>query len=46
MMPGDWLEGECFSSDPLVVSDSLKAIDKGEATVLTEDELLFITVGK
>jgi hypothetical protein len=45
MMPGDWLEGECFSSDPLVVNDSLEAIGKGEATVLTEDELLFITVG-
>ena len=45
MLPGDSLEGECFSSDPLVVNDSLEAIGKGEATVLTEDELLFITVG-
>lgn len=44
MKPGDRLEGECFSSDPLVVNDSLVAAGKGSATVLTEDGLLFITV--
>ena len=44
MKPGDRLEGECFSSDPLVVNDSLEAAGKGSATVLTEDGLLFITV--
>lgn len=44
MKPGDRLEGECFSSDPLVVSDSLEAIGKGSAAVLTGDEVLFITV--
>ena len=44
MKPGDRLEGEGFSSDPLVVNDSLEAADKGSATVLAEDELLFITV--
>ena len=44
MKPGDRFEGECFSSDPLVVNDSLEALGKGSATVLTEDELLFITV--
>ena len=44
MKPGDRLEGECFSSDPLVVSDSLEATGKGSATVLTDEALLFITV--
>ena len=44
MKPGDRLEGGGFSSDPLVVSDALEATGKGSATVLTEDELLFITV--
>ncbi len=44
MKPGDRREGDCFSSDPLVVNDSLEAAGKGSATVLTEDELLFITV--
>ena len=44
MKPGERLEGACFSSDPLVVNDSLEAVGKGSATVLTEDELLFITV--
>ena len=44
MKLGDRLEGACFSSDPLVVSDSLEAVGKGSATVLAEDEVLFITV--
>ena len=44
MKKGDRLEGECFSSDPLVVSDSLEALSSGQATVLTADGVLFITV--
>ena len=44
MKLGDRLESECFSSDPLVVSDLLEAVGKGSATVLVEDEVLFITV--
>ena len=44
MKPGDRLEGTCFSSDPLVVSDSLEALSAGSATVLMGDEVLFITV--
>ena len=41
---GDRPGEECFSSDPLVVSDSLEAIGPGVATVLTKDEVLYITV--
>ena len=44
MKTGDRCEGECFSSDPLVVSDSLEAVSPGAATVLTKDEVLYITV--
>ena len=44
MKPGDRLEGACFSSDPLVVSDSFEACGEGLATVLAGDEVLFITV--
>ena len=44
MKLGDSLESECFSSDLLVVSDTLEAVGKGSATVLAEDEVLFITV--
>ena len=44
MNPGDKLEGECFSSDPLIVSDSFEALDKGSATVLSGGEVLFIIV--
>ncbi len=44
MKLGDRLEGEGFSSDPLVVSDSLEASGKGLATVLAGDDVLFITV--
>ena len=44
MKLGDKLEGECFSSDPLIVSDTLEAVGKGSATVLSENEVLFIKV--
>ena len=44
MKKGDRLEGEGFSSDPLIVSDSLEAVGEGPATVLTGNEVLFITV--
>ena len=44
MKKGDRLEGEGFSSDPLIVSDSLQAVGEGPATVLTGNEVLFITV--
>lgn len=41
---GETLEGEGFSSDPLVVSDSLEALSDGQATVLVGDILYFVTV--
>lgn len=45
MKKGDSLDGEGFSSDPLVVSDSLEAVGQGKATVLTEEGMvLFITI--
>ena len=44
MKTGETLEGEGFSSDPLVVSDALEAVGAGPATVLAGDEILFITV--
>ena len=44
MKKGDRLEGEGFSSDPLVVSDSLEALGVGPATMLAGGEVLFITV--
>ena len=45
MKMGDSLDGEGFSSDPLVVSDSLEAVGQGSATVLTEEGMvLFISI--
>ena len=41
---GDRLEGSCFSSDPLIVSDALEALEPGSATVLTDDGVIRITV--
>ena len=42
---GEALEGDGgFSSDPLVVSDSLEAAAAGQATVLAGDTVYFITV--
>ena len=46
MQIGDTLDGEGFSSDQLVVSDSLEAMASGQATVLSEDEVYFITVAE
>ena len=44
MKTGGRLEGECFSSDPLVVSDAGEALAPGCATVLSGDSILFLTV--
>lgn len=44
MKPGDRLDGEGISSDPLVVSNALQAEAPGRATVLSGDTLLLITV--
>ena len=44
MTVGEALDGEGFSSDPLVVSDSLEAAAMGQATVLVGDTVYFITV--
>lgn len=44
MKVGDKMDGDGFSSDPLVVSDSLEALEAGEATVLAGDTVYFITV--
>lgn len=44
MRTGGSLDGEGFSSDPLVVSDSLEALSPGTATVLSGNEVLYITV--
>ena len=41
---GDKLEGEGFSSDPLIVTDSLEATAAGNATVLCGSTVLYITV--
>ena len=41
---GECLNGEGFSSDPLVVSDSLAAMAYGQATVLVGEDVYFITV--
>ena len=41
---GETLEGSGFSSDPLVVSDSLEAKASGQATVLADHIVYFITV--
>ena len=44
MQIGEKLDGEGFSSDPLVVSDSLEASAAGQATVLVDNDVYFITV--
>ena len=44
MKVGDRLDGEGFSSDQLVVSDVLEAAAPGQATVLVNEEVYFITV--
>ena len=44
MRVGERLEGEGFSSDQLVVTDSLQAAGPGQATVLAGDDVYFITV--
>ena len=44
MRVGERLEGEGFSSDQLVVSDSLQAAAPGQATFLAGDDVYFITV--
>ena len=44
MHVGEKLDGEGFSSDQLVVTDSLEAIAPGQATVLVDDVVCFITV--
>ncbi len=41
---GDRMEGNGFSSDPLVVTDSMEAVSAGQATVLCGDTVCFITV--
>ena len=44
MKTGERLEGEGFSSDPLVMNDSLEAVGQGQATVLAGDTVLLISV--
>ncbi len=44
MRAGEKLEENGFSSDPLVVSDSIEALSAGRATVLADDTVYFITV--
>ena len=44
MKVGDRLDGEGFSSDQLVVSDVLEAAAPGQATVLVNEDVYFITV--
>ena len=44
MKVGESLDGEGFSSDPLVVTDSLEAAAAGQATVLAGEDIYFITV--
>lgn len=44
MKKGDQLDGEGFSSDPLVVTNTLEAVSPGPATVLSGDTVLLITV--
>ncbi|MBR0386195.1 MAG: hypothetical protein IJH85_00255, partial [Clostridia bacterium] len=44
MQVGDSLGANGFSSDPLVVTDSLAAASAGQATVLAEDTVYFITI--
>ncbi len=44
MRVGEALEGDGFSSDPLVINDSLESVGAGRATVLAGDRILHITV--
>jgi hypothetical protein len=44
MRVGERLEGQGFSSDQLVVNDSLEAAAPGQATVLVGEDVYFITV--
>ena len=44
MKVGDTLDAAGFSSDPLVVNDSVEAVAKGQATVLVGDVVYFIQV--
>jgi hypothetical protein len=44
MQVGDTLDADGFSSDPLVVSDSLEASAAGRVTVLVDNDVYFITV--
>ncbi|MBR2824424.1 MAG: hypothetical protein IKE24_12155 [Clostridia bacterium] len=44
MRVGETLEADGFSSDPLVVTDSLEALSAGQATVLAGDTVYFVTV--
>lgn len=44
MRTGERLEGEGFSSDQQVVTDSLEAAAEGQATVLAGEDIYFITV--
>ena len=44
MKVGEKLDGEGFSSDPLVVSDVLEAVCAGQATVLVDEDVYYITV--
>ena len=40
---GDGIEGEGFSSDPLIVNDSGRVLASGQATVLSGGTVYFIT---
>ena len=44
MKTGEKLEGDAFSSDPLVVDDSFAAVSEGVATVLAGDLVYYVTV--
>ena len=44
MKVGEKLDGECFSSDELVVNDSFEAVASGQATVLANENVYFISV--
>ena len=46
MRVGDHLDGEGFSSDELVVTDSLQALAAGQATVLVDGEVWAVTVSE
>lgn len=43
---GESLDGEGFSSDQLVVTDSLEAAAEGQATVLAGEDIYFVTVSR